>query len=41
MLGRLGLEREAADGVEPAVAKLADDTNQDWVARFRSDQKIT
>jgi trehalose 2-sulfotransferase len=41
MLDRLGLERDAADGIEPAVAKLGDDTNQDWVARFRSEQKIT
>jgi LPS sulfotransferase NodH len=40
MLDRLGLEREAADGVEPAVAKLADNINQDWAARFRSEQKI-
>jgi trehalose 2-sulfotransferase len=41
LLARLGLEREAAEGVEPAVVKLADDTNQDWMARFRSEQKIT
>jgi LPS sulfotransferase NodH len=41
MLDRLGLERDAADGIEPAVAKLGDDTNQDWVARFRSEQKTT
>ena len=41
MLDRLGLERDAADGIEPAVAKLADDINQDWVARFQSEQKIT
>jgi trehalose 2-sulfotransferase len=40
MLDRLGLERGAADGIEPAVAKLADVTNQDWVARFRSEQRI-
>jgi LPS sulfotransferase NodH len=41
MLDHLGLERQAADGVEPGVAKLADDINQDWVARFRAEQKIT
>ena len=41
VLARLGLEREAAEGVEPAVVKLADDTNRDWMARFRSEQKIT
>jgi len=39
MLDHLGLEREAADGVEPGVAKLADNINQDWVACFRSEQK--
>ena len=36
MLDCLGLARGAACGVEPGVAKLADDTNQDWAARFRS-----
>ena len=40
MLDRLGLERQAADGVELGVAKLADGINQDWVARFRSEHKI-
>ena len=40
MLDRLGLDVAAADGVEPAVAKLADDTNHEWAARFRSEQKI-
>jgi LPS sulfotransferase NodH len=39
MLDHLGLEREAADGVEPGIAKLADDINQDWVARFRAEQQ--
>jgi len=38
-LGHLGLECEAADGIEPGVAKLADNINQDWVACFRSEQK--
>ena len=40
MLDHLGLERQAADGVELGVAKLADGINQDWVARFRSEHKI-
>ena len=39
VLDQLGLEREAADGVEPGVAKLSDTINQDWAARFRSEQK--
>ena len=30
ILDRLGLERQAADGVELGVAKLADGINQDW-----------
>ena len=41
VLDHLGLEREGADGVEPGVAKLADDISQDWAARFRSAQKST
>ena len=41
ILDHPGLEREAADGVELGVAKLADDINQDWVTRFRSEQKPT
>ena len=40
MLDRLGLERDAADGVEPAVAKLADDINQHWAVRFRSENHL-
>jgi LPS sulfotransferase NodH len=40
MLNHLGLDREAADGIEPTVAKLADDTNRDWAARFRSEQEL-
>jgi LPS sulfotransferase NodH len=38
VLDRLGLGRQAAEGVEPGVAKLADDTNRDWVTRFRAEQ---
>ena len=41
ILDHLGLEREAADDVEPGVAKLSDNINQDWVACFRSEQKST
>jgi LPS sulfotransferase NodH len=41
ILDHLGLEGETADGVELGVAKLADNINQDWVARFRSEQKPT
>jgi LPS sulfotransferase NodH len=41
VLDRLGLGRQAADGVQPGVAKLADDTNRDWVARFRAEQVQT
>ena len=41
ILDHLGLEGETADGVELGVAKLADNINQDWVTRFRSEQKPT
>jgi trehalose 2-sulfotransferase len=33
----LGLDRTAADGIAPGVKKLADETNENWVARFRAD----
>ncbi len=36
VLGHLGLDRGAACGVKPEVAKLADDTSRDWAVRFRS-----
>ena len=36
LLTCLGLDRDAADGVEPGVRRLADSTNRDWVARYRS-----
>ncbi|MEM7023397.1 MAG: Stf0 family sulfotransferase [Pseudomonadota bacterium] len=36
MPDRLGLDRRAATGVEPGVARLADATRREWVARFRS-----
>ncbi len=40
VLDHLGLDCEAAGGVEPGVAKLADKTSQVWVARFRSEHRI-
>ena len=40
ILVRLGLTCDTANGVAPAVAKLADETNQDWVARFRLERDI-
>jgi len=36
VLDHLGLDRGASNGMKPEVAKLADDTNRDWTARFRS-----
>lgn len=41
VLLRLGVDPDAADDATPAVAKLADRTNRDWVARFRSEEGIT
>lgn len=41
MLDRLGLDREAAADVSPGVAKLADRTSRDWVARFRSELDVS
>ena len=38
LLEDLGLDGKAASGIAPGVAKLADSTNQDWVARFRSEK---
>lgn len=37
VLDDLGLDLEAARGVEPDVAKLADSTNRQWADRFRKD----
>lgn len=37
VLEALGLPREAGRGVTPGVARLADATNRDWVARFRAE----
>lgn len=36
VLDHLGLDSQSIIDVKPDVAKLADKTNQDWVARFRS-----
>ena len=36
VLTALGLDPAAADGVEPGTRKLADGTNEAWVARFRA-----
>jgi len=38
ILEALGLDREAASGVSPPVAKLSDDTNRRWVERFLAEQ---
>jgi trehalose 2-sulfotransferase len=38
VLHHLGLDGKAAEGVKPGVAKLADATSRDWVARFRSER---
>ena len=37
ILGALALDRTRAESVLPEVAKLADATNRDWVARFRAE----
>ena len=38
VLARLGLDPDKASGAEPGVAKLSDQTNHDWVTRFRTEQ---
>ncbi|MEM7060155.1 MAG: Stf0 family sulfotransferase [Pseudomonadota bacterium] len=37
ILEALGLDPETAEGVQPGVAKLADQVSHDWVQRFRRD----
>ncbi|MDP1873728.1 MAG: Stf0 family sulfotransferase [Phenylobacterium sp.] len=37
ILTPLGLDPAAADRVSPSLRKMADDTNQAWVARFRAE----
>ena len=41
VLDHLGLDRGAAHGVKPEVAKLADSTSLDWAARFRLEQDVS
>ena len=36
ILAFLGLDAEAANGVEPGIARLADATSLDWVSRFKA-----
>lgn len=40
VLQALGLPREAAKGVAPGTARLADATNRDWVNRFRGENGL-
>lgn len=37
ILDRLGLDPQAADGIEPGVRKMADARSQDWIARFHAE----
>jgi LPS sulfotransferase NodH len=37
ILAALGLDPAAADQISPSVRKMADETNRDWVARFRAE----
>jgi len=37
LLGHLGIDTEAADGIEPEVAKMADQINLEWATRYRSE----
>ncbi len=41
VLDHLGLDRNAAIGIKPGVAKLADGTSRQWEARFRSEHVNT
>ncbi|MCO6185889.1 Stf0 family sulfotransferase [Rhizobium sp. L1K21] len=41
VLKQLGLDPDAADSVTPGVAKLADETNRQWAARFRQQYNIS
>ena len=38
VLADLGLDPDAAEGIQPGVAKLADATSRDWIARYRSER---
>ncbi|KZM49183.1 Stf0 family sulfotransferase [Labrenzia sp. OB1] len=39
-LEALGLDRGCADGITPGIAKLADATSREWVARFRGERSL-
>jgi LPS sulfotransferase NodH len=38
ILDQLGLDREVAKGISPAVAKLADATSRSWMERFLAER---
>ena len=40
VLRALGLDPSAADRVSPSIRKMADDTNRDWAARFRTEAGV-
>ena len=40
VLESLGLDPQAADGIEPGVRKMADARSQDWIARFRAEAGV-
>lgn len=40
VLDYLGLDREAANGVEPDVARLADKTSRQWIDRFQKEHGL-
>ena len=39
-LDKLGLNRHAAKGIRPTVAKLADTTSRRWMERFRAESYV-
>ncbi|MEE9426598.1 MAG: Stf0 family sulfotransferase [Paracoccaceae bacterium] len=41
ILRQLGLDPAAANGARPQVAKLADATSRDWIARYRAERDNT
>lgn len=40
ILEQLGLDREVAKGISPAVAKLADETSRNWMERFLTESGV-
>lgn len=40
VLDHLGLDREYANGVDPDVAKLADNSSRQWADRFRKEHSL-